>query len=244
MPYFRWLGPTAVMPGFKQMVVKVKRQESELTRSSTDGGGAAGMKSPSLSNASNGTDYPAPSRFNTTPATVDSETRTPINLPFYDNSAMPLSELITQLGQTFFTHLGCNYPFLQRDRFLRDLEDKQVDAILVDAVCALAARFSTHQLLTQQRNRDGSFFAPAEYGSAFGMRAKTALINTFAVPNVAAVQAALLLAYNEFGESRDSGLWMYLGIAIRLAQDLGMQNVQGLKYKGMEGPTPRQVKRH
>lgn len=244
MPYFRWLGPTAIMPGFKQMVVKVKRQESELTRSSTDGGGAAGMKSPSLNNASTGTDHRAPSRFNTTPATVESETRTPINLPFYDNSAMPPSELITHLGQTFFTHLGCNYPFLQRDRFLRDLEEKQVDAILVDAVCALAARFSTHELLTQQRNRDGSSFAPAEYGSAFGMRAKTALINTFAVPSVAAVQAALLLAYNEFGESRDSGLWMYLGIAIRLAQDLGMQNVQGLKYKGMEGPTPRQVKRH
>lgn len=244
MPYFRWLGPTAIMPGFKQMVVKVKRQESELTRSSTDGGGAAGMKSPSLNNMSSGTDRRVPSRFNNTPATADSgEIRTPINLPFYDNSAMPPSELITHLGQTFFTHLGCNYPFLQRDRFLRDLEEKQVDAILVDAVCALAARFSTHELLTQQRNNDGSKFAPADYGSAFGMRAKASLINTFAVPSVAAVQAALLLAYNEFGEARDSGLWMYLGIAIRLAQDLGLQNLQGLKYTGREGPTPRQVKR-
>lgn len=245
MPYFRWLGPTAIMPGFKQMVVKVnKRQESELTRSSTEGGGAAGMKSPSLNNASTGTDPRIPSKFNTTPNTVDSEIRTPINLPFYDNSAMPPSELITHLGQTFFTHLGCNYPFLQRDRFLRDLEEKQVDAILVDAVCALAARFSTHELLTQQKNTDGTPFSPAEYGSAFGLRAKASLISTFAVPSVAAVQAALLLAYNEFGESRDSGLWMYLGIAIRLAQDLGLQNLQGLKYKGMEGPTPRQVKRH
>ena len=27
MPYFRWLGPTAIMPGFKQMVVKVKRHD-------------------------------------------------------------------------------------------------------------------------------------------------------------------------------------------------------------------------
>ena len=243
MPYFRWLGPTAIMPGFKQMVVKVKRNERELTRSSTDGGGAAGMKSPSLNNSGTG-DRRAPSRYNSTPGTIESENRTPINLPFYDNSAMPPSELITHLGNTFFVHLGCNYPFLQRERFLRDLEEKQVDAILVDAVCALAARFSTHELLAQQRNSDGTNFAPAEYGSAFGMRAKTALINTFAVPSVAAVQAALLLAYNEFGESRDSGLWMYLGIAIRLAQDLGMQNVQGLKYKGRQGPTPRQVKRH
>jgi hypothetical protein len=243
MPYFRWLGPTAIMPGFKQMVVKVKRNERELTRSSTDGGGAAGMKSPSLNNSGTGTDRRAPSRYNSTPGAIE-ENRTPINLPFYDNSAMPPSELITHLGNTFFVHLGCNYPFLQRERFLRDLEEKQVDAILVDAVCALAARFSTHELLSQQRNSDGTKFAPAEYGSAFGMRAKTALINTFPVPSVAAVQAALLLAYNEFGESRDSGLWMYLGIAIRLAQDLGMQNVQGLKYKGRDGPTPRQVKRH
>lgn len=232
------------MPGFKQMVVKVKRNERELTRSSTDGGGAAGMKSPSVNNSGTGTDRRVHSRYNSTPGTVESENRTPINLPFYDNSAMPPSELITHLANTFFVHLGCNYPFLQRERFLRDLEEKQVDAILVDAVCALAARFSTHELLIQQRNGDGTKFAPAEYGSAFGMRAKTSLINTFAVPSVAAVQAALLLAYNEFGESRDSGLWMYLGIAIRLAQDLGMQNVQGLKYKGREGPTPRQVKRH
>ncbi|KAI7598926.1 hypothetical protein KC343_g16204, partial [Hortaea werneckii] len=28
MPYFRWLGPTAIMPGFKQMVVKIKRNDT------------------------------------------------------------------------------------------------------------------------------------------------------------------------------------------------------------------------
>ena len=172
MPYFRWLGPTAIMPGFKQMVVKVKRHERELTRSSTDGGGAAGMKSPSSNNnIGTGTDRRAPSRYNLTPGIIESEIRAPIILPFYDNSPMPPSELITHLANTFFVHLGCNYPFLQRERFLRDLEEKQVDAILVDAVCALAARFYTHELLTQQLNSDGTKFAPAEYGSAFGIRA-------------------------------------------------------------------------
>jgi len=155
---------------------------------------------------------------------------------------VPPSELITHLANTFFTHLGCNYPFLQRERFLRDLEEKQVDAILVDAVCALAARFSTHPLLTQQPN-DENKTTPAEYGHAFAHRAQTALPDTFPCPSVAAVQAALLLAYNEFGESRDSGLWMYLGIAIRMAEDLGMHKLEGLKYKGRDGPTPRQVKR-
>jgi hypothetical protein len=239
MPYFRWLGPTAIMPGFKQMVVKVKRQDTNGAQSSTDGG--AGMLSPSINNLNTG-DQRVSSLHSGTPAGVDLDARTPLSLPFYDNSPMPPSELITHLVDTFFTHLGCNYPFLQRERFLRDLEEKQVDAILVDAVCALAARFSTHSLLTQQPY-DENKPTPAEYGHAFAQRAKSALSDTFPCPSVAAVQAALLLAYNEFGESRDSGLWMYLGISIRMAQDLGLHKLEGLKYKGMHGPTPKMVKR-
>lgn len=65
---------------------------------------------------------------------------------------------------------------------------------------------------------------------------------SFPCPNVAVVQAAVLLAYDEFGANRDSGLWMYLGIAIRMAQDLGMQTLEGLKYEGRDGPTPKSVK--
>lgn len=223
------------MPGFKQMVVKVKRRDTTGARSSSDGG----MLSPSLTNL-NAPDRVA-SIYSATPAAVESDMRTPLNLPFYDTSTMPPSELITHLCTTFFTHLGCNYPFLQQDRFMKDLEEKQVDAILVDAVCALAARYSTHSLLVQQAS-DDSKTTPADYGHAFAHRAKAALVDTFACPSVAAAQAALLLAYNEFGESRDSGLWMYLGIAIRLAEDLGMHKLQGLRYEGRGGPTPRMVK--
>jgi len=246
MPYFRWLGPTAIMPGFKQMVVKVRRKDNDVARSSSNGEGMGGVAgSPSMNDLSNPTGPSAArvaSIYSTTPVAVESDVRTPLSLPFYDTSPMPPSELITHLAQTFFTHLGCNYMFLQRDRFLRDLEEKQVDAILVDAVCALAARFSTHTLLTQQSGDDNKS-TPAEYGHAFAQRAKTALPDTYSCPSVAAVQAALLLAYLEFGESRDSGLWMYLGIAIRLAQDLGMHKLEGLRYRGKTGPTPKMIKR-
>ncbi|KAI4761938.1 hypothetical protein E4T52_03652 [Aureobasidium sp. EXF-3400] len=222
MPYFRWLGPTAIMPGFKQMVVKVNRSSST----------ADGVTSPSAGA------QPGASAMSNHSATYDPDARTPQILPFYDNSSMPPSELITHLCDTFFVHLACNFPFLQRDRFLKDLEEKQVDAILVDAVCALAARFSTHHLLVQQ-SRDGQHVNHSEQGSAFAQRAKLALIDTYATPSVAAVQAALLLAYNEFGESRDSGLWMYLGISIRMAQDLGLHKLDGLRYEGRDGSSPR-----
>jgi hypothetical protein len=119
---------------------------------------------------------------------------------------------------------------------MRDVEEKQVDAILVDAVCALAARFSTNSMLTGRRGQ------PPEYGQAFAQRARSAIPDALTCPSVAVVQAALLLAYDEFGASRDSGLWMYLGIAIRMAQDLGMQTLEGLKYEGRDGPTPISVK--
>lgn len=227
------------MPGFKQMVVKVKRQDPDVAHSSTDGGS---IRSPPLPN-SLGAERNTASIYSGTPVAMEPEVRTPLNLPFYDTSPMPPSELITHLANTFFSHLGCNYPFLQRRRFLRDLEEKQVDAILVDAVCALAARFSTHSLLTQAAQDSGNKSSPAEYGQAFAQRAKIALVDTFPCPSVAAAQAALLLAYNEFGEQRDSGLWMYLGIAIRLAQDLGLHKLEGLQYVGRDGPTPKMVKR-
>lgn len=251
MPYFRYFGPTAIMPGFKQMVVKVKgKQHSTGGTSTTDGEYVLsvakslcsmeylGLQSPPATAASLGRVTPQQS--------TAAENTPPVDIPMYDTSSVPPPPLITHLCKTFFAHLGCNFPFLQGDRFMCDLEEKQVDAILVDSVCALAARFSTDPMLVGTRQIEGDAeqadTPPSEYGQAFAQRAKSAIADTFACPSVAVVQAALLLAYDEFGGSRDSGLWMYLGIAIRMAQDLGMQTLQGLRYEGRDGPTPERVK--
>jgi hypothetical protein len=228
MPYFRYFGPTAIMPGFKQMVVKVRGQRTGSTHTTdpaVDSSPAQPLDSPPVSH----------------------DARAPLDIPLYDMSDMAPSPLITHLCKLFFVHLGCCFPFLQRERFMRDLEEKQVDAILVDAVCALAARFSTHPLLIgrSDRQKDGATTSkpqPPEAGQAFAQRAKSAIPDAFPCPSVAVVQAALLLAYDEFGASRDSGLWMYLGIAIRMAQDLGMQTLQGLKYEGRHGLAPNHIK--
>ena len=152
--------------------------------------------------------------------------------------------MITHLCETFFTHLGCNYPFLPRARFLRDLEEKTVDTILVDAVCALGARFSSHHLLVTPNEQSVEIDANHEVqrafrGHAFAQRAMSAVIDTFAYPTVAVVQACLLLAYEEFGANHDSGLWMYLGTSIRMAQDIGMHKLEGLRLEGRMGPTPK-----
>jgi hypothetical protein len=224
VPYFRYFGPTAIVPGFKQMVVQVKDHRSSLP----PGSPAPGQP----------LDVPVPGGHD----------RAPVVVPFYDaTDPDPIAPLILHLCDTFFIHLGCNYPFIQRERFLKDLEDKKVDAILVDAVCAVAARFSSSPLLCA--SNDSSVPLDDEYnvlrafrGHPFAQRAMSAVIDTFSCPTIAVAQACLLLAYEEFGTDHDSGLWMYLGTAIRMAQDLGMQKLEGLQLEGRIGPTPKTVK--
>jgi hypothetical protein len=120
--------------------------------------------------------------------------------------------------------------------------------MLVDAVCALAARFSPHPLLgpPQAQPIDNSHTPPEDKkwdrGLPFGHRAMSALVDSLPCPTLSAVQACLLLAYEQFGSNHDSGLWMYLGISIRMAQDLGLQKFQGLKHNyGQSGVTPSEV---
>jgi hypothetical protein len=181
------------------------------------------------------------------PAAADSRDA---NIPFYDqDDTAPVSNLVSHLCDLFFAHLGCNFPFLQRDRFLQDLKDKKVDTMLVDAVCSLAARFSAHPLLEPPQAQPIERPHPPiedkkwDRGLPFGHRAMSALVDSLPCPTLSAVQACLLLAYEQFGSNRDSGLWMYLGISIRMAQDLGLQKFQGLKHNyGQRGVTPSEVR--
>ncbi|KAL2160826.1 hypothetical protein VTH06DRAFT_1023 [Thermothelomyces fergusii] len=196
VPYFRYFGPTAIVPGFKQMVVNVYRDSRRKSRgssfSTTSPGSLLGY----------GIHHGHSSKLETTLETLD-------DLPVYDvNSSEP-------------------------DRFLRMLKEKRIEAILVDAVCSLAARFSEQPIFTRQH--DGKL-KRSEYGHVFAQRAKAAIVDTFPCPSVAAVQACLLMAYEGFGADQDSALWMYLGIAIRMAVDLGLQKIEGVKYQGERDP--------
>lgn len=238
VPYFRYFGPTAIVPGFKQMVVQVRG--SRKSNPSLSSESLSPLRSPKFTDLGVG-------RLN--PIADNRDNRDANTIPFYDrDDSLSVSNLVTHLCDLFFVHLGCNFPFLQRERFLRDLKDKKVDTMLVDAVCALSARFSPHPLLSppQAPPIDGSEpkvdVRKSDRGQPFAHRAMGALVDALSCPTLSVVQACLLLAYEEFGSNHDSGLWMYLGISIRMAQDLGMQKLQGLKYNyGQSGVTPNAV---
>ncbi|KAK6844874.1 fungal-specific transcription factor domain-containing protein [Apiospora arundinis] len=210
VPYFRYFGPTAIVPGFKQMVVKVRnRRRSSMTATSPSSGATyTGFLNSGQS---------------------DQSAAHPDDMPVYDpNDPDPVDPLILNLVDTFFDHQGCNYPFLRRDDFTRLVKLKQVEPILVDAVCALAARFFDSPVFGNGPK--------AERGQVFAQRAKAATVDTFPCPSVAAVQACLLMAYEGFGADQDSALWMYLGLAIRMAIDLGLHKKDGVRFQGEKDP--------
>ncbi|TIC97222.1 putative transcriptional regulatory protein [Colletotrichum higginsianum] len=224
VPYFRYFGPTAIVPGYKQMVVSVRDR-----RRST--GGSVVATSPSSGSS---VIQPMGMALSGMPP-HDEEVASNEDLPVYDpNDTAPVHPLILHLVKTFFLHLGCNYPFLKEERFVRMVKEKRVEPILVDAVCALSARFSdSAQLGHNNKDEEASH---AEQGHHYAQRAKAATVDTFPCPSVGAVQALLMMAYEGFGADQDSALWMYLGLAIRMAVDLGLQKMVGVRYQGERDP--------
>ncbi|KUI59381.1 Nitrogen assimilation transcription factor nit-4 [Cytospora mali] len=217
VPYFRYFGPTAIVPGYKQMVVNVHHYHRRQSR-----GG-------SMSAASPGSML---SYHSSLPSLAETVLDAPDDIPVYDpNDSVPVHPITISLIKTFFLHLGCSYPFLHEEKTLRLVKEKRLDAILVDAMCALAARFSNIDALAT--DGEGS---KSDLGNAFAQRARAATVDTFPCPTVGAVQALLLMAYEGFGANQDSTLWMYLGLAIRMAFDLGLQRNEGVQYQGDKDP--------
>ncbi|KAF4970698.1 hypothetical protein FSARC_2329 [Fusarium sarcochroum] len=215
VPYFRYFGPTAIVPGFKQMVVSVR------DRRRSTAGSMAGTSPISVHSGVQGSS-----------SAVDSDV-VGEELPTYDpNDAAPVHPLIISLIKTFFVQMGSSYPFLREPKFLRMVKEKRVEPILVDSICALAARFSDSPALTNGNDK----MPRMERGAVFAQRARQATVDTFPCPTVGAVQACLLMAYEGFGASQDSALWMYLGLAIRMAVDLGLQKEVGVQYQGEKDP--------
>ncbi|EHA47559.1 pathway-specific nitrogen regulator [Pyricularia oryzae 70-15] len=209
VPYFRYFGPTAIVPGFKQMVVNVPNP-----RRSRGGSLSGSSPTETRSQASHGILHQE-----------DLAPENPEDLPIYDpNDPGATDPTIIRLIDTFFTHLGCNYPFLRREKFLKMVGEKRVEPILLDAILALAARFHKKK---DDREAMGHFYA---------QRAKMATVDPFPCPTVGAVQAYLLLAYESFGQDQDSALWAYLQLAIGMSIDIGLPRKDGVKYQGEKDP--------
>lgn len=86
---------------------------------------------------------------------------------------------------------------------------------------SIAARFRSHRTTTASTRSplDGSMW-PA--GDEYFDAACAILSRAYASPRVSTCQALLLMGYREVGIGAMAQAWLYIGMAIRMAQDLGL----------------------
>lgn len=95
---------------------------------------------------------------------------------------------------------------------------RRVPALLLLTMYAIAARYSD----------DGSSPPPAdvsmmwEAGDEYLNQAKVILDSSYAASRPSTCQALLIMGYREIGIGAMAQAWTYIGMAIRMAQDLGM----------------------
>lgn len=226
----RPFGPTAIQPGLEKISLSLKEPpsysrapspEAQISPSSLNG-----PVSPPLSVFTFATAEPQPNIFTrqrvppaSTPESIQS------NL-FDGKSPYPKQEVLDELLPLFYLRLRSLFPFITPETVsgtsessrTADISTRISEALLLNCICALSARFSASALVKRpEANR-----SPATYGIPFADRAKQLVMPLLGYPSPNTVAGLLLLAYHQFGLNDESSLWMYSGMALRMAVDLGL----------------------
>ncbi|KAG6865247.1 hypothetical protein C0991_004128 [Blastosporella zonata] len=148
---------------------------------------------------------------------------------------LPGMDVQEQLLDLYFQHVHINLPVIHKRAFIETFGADQVDSpqsqpsaspfnrrprriptLLLFAMFAIAAR---HAEGTPKPKNSSTMW---EAGDEYLNHAKTILDATYAASRPSTCQALLLMGYREIGIGAMAQAWTYIGMAIRMAQDLGM----------------------
>ncbi|KAK1222253.1 hypothetical protein PQX77_014886 [Marasmius sp. AFHP31] len=132
----------------------------------------------------------------------------------FDDSGFPLPSVYFPLLDTFFRTMSWHFPSISRKRMEERLETGTMSAFLLNCICAISARF-----------HPSGGDSPANACAPFITKAQELIIPLLHLPTTDVVTGLLLLAWANYGQNSDSGLWQYSGMAIRMALDLGLHEV-------------------
>ncbi|KKK27192.1 hypothetical protein ARAM_006382 [Aspergillus rambellii] len=126
---------------------------------------------------------------------------------------LPSLEIQEHLAEVFFDCVyGQSYPLLHKPSFMRRLKARTVPPVLILAVCAVSARFSTHP----QMNSDPPFLR----GENWANPAAAIALSRHDEPNITILTVFLLLGLHEFGTCHGGRSWSFGGQAMRMAYAL------------------------
>ncbi|KAF9258267.1 hypothetical protein L218DRAFT_934964 [Marasmius fiardii PR-910] len=145
------------------------------------------------------------SPIDSSPRSLSSGHGTPPSLE--EDISMNPSPLDDIMLTTFFTYFGEHCPFLRRTKVEERIRAGTMSAFLGFSMCAIAVRY-----IPNAKTKPSQFIDAAW----------KLMLPLLRLPSADVVAGLLMLSWAEFGENSESGLWNFLGLAIRMAQDLGL----------------------
>jgi len=127
---------------------------------------------------------------------------------------IPRKDILDHLIQLFFDSVYYQFPIIHPETFMTQYREGKVSPNLLNAICAGVARFSDHPDVVTTP----AFLA----GEPFATNVRACVIDSIDIPTVSNVQALLFLGMYEYGAARGPRAWMFGGMAIRMAQELGL----------------------
>ncbi|SNX87607.1 uncharacterized protein MEPE_06317 [Melanopsichium pennsylvanicum] len=236
LPFFRWFGTTANTPGYRKIKVGVL-QDSEVpgtdelvpaleSSDAVDSGSSFGFtirddderRTPGKP-LDDSVLSPHPARISSHSPRFDNKASSSVTRELFEinRPRYPRKDILEHLVSLFLTHFKPSWcPWMEDDELKNGVENGSMPAILANAVCAVAARFSNRSELRKVPRKSS--------GDPFSEMSKILIIPLLSFPSIEVIEALVLLSYAEFAAGSDSGLWMYVGMALRMAQDLGLQH--------------------
>jgi hypothetical protein len=126
---------------------------------------------------------------------------------------LPSMEIQEHLAEVFFDCVyGQSYLLLHKPSFMRRLKAKAVPPVLILAVCAVSARFSSHP----QLNTEPPFLRGEDWADS----ASAIALKRHDEPNITILTVLLILGLHEFGACHGGRSWSFGGQALRMAYAL------------------------
>ncbi|KAK9717186.1 hypothetical protein K7432_006392 [Basidiobolus ranarum] len=131
--------------------------------------------------------------------------------------SLPPPQITEHLANIYFDVIYPQMPFIHRPTFFKRLKNKEIPPILILSICACVSRLATHPAgLVDDAPRGGEIFSE---------RFRNILVLCLDDPCLSTTQALLIFSYFEYTNARISRAWMYLGMAVRMAQELGINRL-------------------
>jgi hypothetical protein len=150
-----------------------------------------------------------------------------------------------ELYEIFKLHFSTEMPFLHpptfRNRmrqaaFPRDpsttTADLEEGRVLLLGVLTLTARFHKGLVAHHSPSQEDPLAASEYYANALAI-AFGPTIRNLTNPSLESIQALLMLGLYEWGQTRGLSAWLYIGIAVRLAQSMGLTYEDDLNDVGL-----------